>query len=115
MRVTDVGKILEARLFKDMVDEGGNVLEAQVGLPVVPILTVIGCEAQMALAIVAATVVTKPDVVAFVGQDKRVSLIGVIHDVFHHVCIESMNKKYGWLRALLWLLELRKLARDAVE
>ena len=41
MRVTDIGKILKARLVKDIVDEGGNVLEAQVRLPVVPILTVI--------------------------------------------------------------------------
>ena len=116
LRVTNVGEVVEACRVQDVVDKGGHVFESEVGLPVVPVLTVVRREAQVTLAVEAATVVAKPHIVALVGEDKRVGLIGIVHNILHHVGIEGVHEKYGGLDTIyLWLLQLREGAWDTVK
>mmetsp|Transcript_16914 Transcript_16914/g.21404 ORF Transcript_16914/g.21404 Transcript_16914/m.21404 type:complete len:409 (-) Transcript_16914:66-1292(-) len=115
LRVANVRKILQAGRIQDMVNERWHVLETQVALPVVPVLLVVGGQAQVAMTELAATVVAQPHVVALTRENKGVRFVRIVKHILHHVGVEGVDEKNGRLRLRALLFDLAEGAGDAVE
>lgn len=82
-----VAQTLLTSRHKDMIDERWQILQTELLLTEVPIRSILRAESQVVLRIPITSVVAKPHIIAFVGQDERRRQISIIRRPKVHVTL----------------------------
>ena len=111
--VTNISQIFSTSFSKHKVDNSRKVLSRHVFLIEIPIISRFTVFLYMCVRVLRAPIISKPNVIAEVGQNKCGCNFRQIRNIFHHVTVLSMHKQNNGLVGGFWLIKLARNAADS--
>jgi hypothetical protein len=99
-------------LIEDEVYERRGIFGAHLLPGEVPEFLLVGIVLQVRSRPTITSVVSKPYIVAFFGEDKSWSLFWVVDNKLLHITIESVHEQHWWLTRSTWVI---KCTRDPIK
>ena len=98
----DVCQLFLPSRFQDVIDERRQVFQTHIFLIEVPILGLLRVKSQMVLSVSGASVISEPDIVALLCEDKGRRILRRVAYPKVHIALDTRHHQYSGLLGLLF-------------